>query len=149
MSVDRPEITRRSPELSRVARQRAIDIASGHAYEISLVGNTSVQFIRAPDANQTEDRAEIQLESIAVLLHLLLRGGSDRKERFLVRVEYFAGPSLSIVEKASEYPRPCRMLELAQRLRLDLADAFARHRELLADFFQCMVAVHADPEAHA
>ena len=41
------------------------------------------------------------------------------------------------------------MLELAQRLGLDLADTFARHRELLADFFQRVVGVHADAEAHA
>src|SRR6266545_1643064 len=41
------------------------------------------------------------------------------------------------------------MLQLAQRLRLDLPDALARHRELLADFFQRVVGVHADAEAHA
>ena len=40
------------------------------------------------------------------------------------------------------------MLELAKCLRLDLADALAGHRELLADFFQRMVGVHADAEAH-
>ena len=41
------------------------------------------------------------------------------------------------------------MLELAQSLRLDLTDTFARDRELLADFFQRVVGVHADAEAHA
>ena len=41
------------------------------------------------------------------------------------------------------------MLQFPQRLRLDLADAFARHRELLADFLQRVVGVHADAEAHA
>ena len=41
------------------------------------------------------------------------------------------------------------MFQLAERLGLDLANAFARHRELLADFFQRMIGVHADPEAHA
>ena len=49
------------------------------------------------------------------------------------------------------------MLQLAQRLRLDLADAFARHRELLADpgsspgqaFFQRVVSVHAKTQPHA
>jgi ATP-dependent protease HslVU (ClpYQ) ATPase subunit len=39
------------------------------------------------------------------------------------------------------------VLELPQRLRLDLADALAGHRELLADFFQSVVGVHADSEA--
>ena len=41
------------------------------------------------------------------------------------------------------------MLELAQRLGLDLPDALARHRELLADFLKRVVGVHADAEAHA
>jgi hypothetical protein len=36
------------------------------------------------------------------------------------------------------------MLQLAQRLRLDLPDALSRHRKLLADFFQRVVGVHAD-----
>src|SRR6516165_10420954 len=41
------------------------------------------------------------------------------------------------------------MLQLPKRLRLDLADALARHRELVADLFQGVVLVHADAEAHA
>ena len=41
------------------------------------------------------------------------------------------------------------MLQLPQRLRLDLADTFTRNTELLADFFQRVVRVHADAEAHA
>ncbi len=41
------------------------------------------------------------------------------------------------------------MLRLAQRFRLDLADALARYRELLAHFLQRMIGVHADAEAHA
>ena len=40
------------------------------------------------------------------------------------------------------------MLQLAQRLGLDLTDPFAGHRELLADLFQRVVGVHADAEAH-
>ena len=39
-------------------------------------------------------------------------------------------------------------LELPERLRLDLADTFARDRELLADFFERVIRVHADAEAH-
>ena len=38
------------------------------------------------------------------------------------------------------------MLQLAQRLGLDLADAFAGHGELLADLFQRVIGVHADAE---
>src|SRR3546814_19596807 len=40
-------------------------------------------------------------------------------------------------------------LELAQRLRLDLADALAGDAELLADLLEGVVGVHADAEAHA
>ena len=40
------------------------------------------------------------------------------------------------------------MLELAQRLGLDLADALAGDRELLADLFERVVGVHADAETH-
>src|SRR5438876_3909597 len=60
-----------------------------------------------------------------------------------------AAPALSIVEEGPEYPRAARVLELAQRLGLDLADALARHRELQAHLFQRVVGVHADAEAHA
>src|SRR6187399_830010 len=55
----------------------------------------------------------------------------------------------SVVEEAAELPRPRRMLELAQGLGLDLADALAGDRELLADLFERVVGVHADAEAHA
>ena len=41
------------------------------------------------------------------------------------------------------------MLELAQSFGLDLTNTLARHRELLANFLQRVVGVHADAEAHA
>src|SRR4249920_1013490 len=41
------------------------------------------------------------------------------------------------------------MLEFAQRLGLDLTDALARHRELLANLLQSMVFIHSDAETHA
>ena len=41
------------------------------------------------------------------------------------------------------------MLEFAQRFRLNLTNTFPRHGELLADFFQRVVGVHANAEAHA
>src|SRR5262245_53144942 len=40
------------------------------------------------------------------------------------------------------------MTQLAQRLRLDLAYAFAGHREVLAHFFERVLAAVADAEAH-
>src|SRR5215210_3504054 len=55
----------------------------------------------------------------------------------------------SVVQEASELPAPRGMLQLAQGLRLDLADALAGHRELLADLLEGVVGVHADAEAHA
>src|SRR5690606_7142064 len=42
-----------------------------------------------------------------------------------------------------------RVLQLAQRLRLDPPDAFARDLEVLTDLFERVVALFTDPEAHA
>src|SRR5206468_9732794 len=50
---------------------------------------------------------------------------------------------------ASHFARAAGVLQLAERLRLDLADSLARHRELLPDFLQRVIGVHADAEAHA
>ena len=41
------------------------------------------------------------------------------------------------------------MFQFPQGLGFDLPNAFAGDRELLADFFQRVVGVHADAEAHA
>jgi hypothetical protein len=41
------------------------------------------------------------------------------------------------------------VLQLPQCLGLDLADALARHRELLADLLQRVILVHTDAESHA
>jgi hypothetical protein len=41
------------------------------------------------------------------------------------------------------------MLQLPQRLGLNLPDALLGHRKRLTDFFQGVVGVHADAEAHA
>src|SRR5690606_18375803 len=54
-----------------------------------------------------------------------------------------------LVEEAAHLAAAARVLELPQRLRLDLPDPLAGHRELLADLFQGVVGVHADAEAHA
>ena len=54
---------------------------------------------------------------------------------------------LSIQERP-QLAAAARVLELAQRLGLDLAYALARDRELLADLFEGVVGVHADAEAH-
>ena len=41
------------------------------------------------------------------------------------------------------------MFQLPERFRFNLSDAFARHAELLPHFFQRVIRIHADPEAHA
>src|SRR5665213_1147958 len=41
------------------------------------------------------------------------------------------------------------MLQLPQRLGLDLPNTFSRHAELLPNLFQSMVGVHADTKTHA
>src|SRR5436190_10129626 len=44
--------------------------------------------------------------------------------------------ALQVVQVRAQLVRPARVLELADRLRLDLADALARDVELLADFLE-------------
>ena len=41
------------------------------------------------------------------------------------------------------------MTQLAQRLGLYLTDALTRDIELFADFFQGVIGIHVDTEAHA
>src|SRR3546814_12062977 len=53
------------------------------------------------------------------------------------------------IQETAQLARAARVLELAERLRLDLADTLAGHGELLADLLQSVVGVHADAEAHA
>src|SRR5215813_6029966 len=84
------------------------------------------------------------------LLRCLLMPASQTGQRVLYQTtRRCPATTLSIVEEGSQLARPARVLELAQRLGLYLADAFARHRELLADLFQRVVGIHADAEAHA
>src|SRR3546814_3541529 len=54
-----------------------------------------------------------------------------------------------LIKEAAHLSAAAGMLQLPKRLRLDLADTFTRHAELLADFFQRVIGVHADAEAHA
>src|SRR5579863_5779321 len=58
-------------------------------------------------------------------------------------------PRPSTVQEAAQLAAAARVLELAQGLGLDLADALAGDGELLTDLFQGVVGVHADAEAHA
>src|SRR5436189_6359265 len=55
----------------------------------------------------------------------------------------------SLIEERPHLARAARMLELPERLGLDLADALAGDAELLADLLERVVGVHADAEAHA
>src|SRR5215204_337806 len=55
----------------------------------------------------------------------------------------------SALDEALQLLRAARVTQLAQRLRLDLADALASYFEVLSDFFERVVALLADAEAHA
>src|SRR5690606_23158495 len=55
----------------------------------------------------------------------------------------------SVFQEAPKLLGAARMAELAQGLGFDLADALAGDVELLADFFQRVIRVHVDAEAHA
>src|ERR1700723_3043002 len=59
------------------------------------------------------------------------------------------GMACLVVEERAEFTAARGVFEFPQSLRLDLTDALASHRELLTDFFQCVVGVHPDTEAHA
>jgi hypothetical protein len=54
-----------------------------------------------------------------------------------------------LIEKATHLAATARVLQLAERLCFNLANTFAGHAELLADFFERVVGVHADAKAHA
>ena len=77
------------------------------------------------------------------------RAAAPKEGETAVTCPLASRPAPSIVEEAPEHPGLARMLQLAQRLGLDLADTLTGQRELLADFLQRVVAVHADAEAHA
>src|SRR6185312_2770042 len=57
--------------------------------------------------------------------------------------------AFSPLHEGLEALRSRRVAQLAQRLGLDLADALARHLEVLPHLFQRVVGLLADPEAHA
>src|SRR6476469_4466880 len=68
-------------------------------------------------------------------------------------VELWARSSLShrlgaAFQKRLQLARPGRVAELAQRFRLDLADALARDREVLADLLERVLAAVAHAEPH-
>src|SRR5689334_8961515 len=56
-------------------------------------------------------------------------------------------PRRSAVVESAEPARARRMAELAERLRLDLPDTLAGHREADADLLEGVVRALADPEA--
>src|SRR5688500_16426613 len=54
----------------------------------------------------------------------------------------------SSLQDRTQLPASRGVTQLAQRLRLDLADALARDREALAHFFERVLAAVADAEPH-
>src|SRR5258707_381423 len=55
----------------------------------------------------------------------------------------------SAVDEALQLLAAARVPQLAERLRLDLTDALARHLEVLTDLFEGVVALFPDAEPHA
>src|SRR5712672_3134938 len=74
---------------------------------------------------------------------------SQTGQRVLYQTTRLCPVMILVIQEAPQLPRPRRMLQLPQRLRFDLPDTLSGHRELLADFFQRVVGVHADAKAHA
>src|SRR6185437_4590623 len=81
-------------------------------------------------------RARFQRAGCRSCAVLKPRGGAGRPQR-------------SALDEALELLRAARVAELAERLRLDLADALAGHLEVLADLLEGVIALLADAEAHA
>src|SRR5712671_7195218 len=72
----------------------------------------------------------------------------EGKQAPMRRRERCRPPASSIIEEAPERPGSARMLELTQCLGLDLADALARQRELLADLLQRVVVCTENSDSH-
>src|SRR6185437_1790029 len=87
--------------------------------------------------SRASNSSSISANSSAFWTSPLLRG-SSRAMRALFEIE-----------ERAQLLRTTRVTQLAQRLRLDLTDAFTSHVELLADFLERVVGVHVDAETHA
>src|SRR6202161_1057851 len=73
----------------------------------------------------------------------LSRGVSRFEFRFFLEVI-----ARGAFQEGTELARTRWMAQLAQRFRLDLADAFARYRERLADFFERVLAAIIETKTH-
>src|SRR5690242_19230637 len=96
-----------------------------------------------PDSNRRQHRYERRVLTAELQAPRKQTGRTLNQSGLSVSLD----PTISGVEEAPELPRPARVLQLAQGLGFDLADALAGDRELLADFLQGVVGVHADAEA--
>ena len=81
--------------------------------------------------------------SVPSLRHMERKRPSEGEGRS--RAEASSGLRL---DEALQLLRAARVAELAERLRLDLADALAGDLEVLTDLFEGVVALLADAEAH-
>src|SRR5438128_7368566 len=74
---------------------------------------------------------------------------NDARRRGMPAGEHETSDELGAAfEERLELAAPRRVAQLAQRLGLDLADPLARHREVLADLLEGVLAAFADAEAH-
>src|SRR5690606_31234647 len=84
-----------------------------------------------------------------------MRAGAVMPRGWLAETETPGKPGVSsyccrlLVEEAAQVVAAGGVAQLAQGLGFDLPDPLAGDVELLADFFQRVVGIHVDAEAHA
>ena len=92
--------------------------------------------------------ASARADTIAMMPHHAEISASQARGTIALQLARASVRQNLVIQERAQLPRPARMLQLAQRLRLDLPDAFARHGKLLSHLLQRMIRVHADPEPH-
>jgi hypothetical protein len=80
-------------------------------------------------------------------LPAIIRAQGERAGRAHLR-GLEAVPTLPACHEAREVARASSLTQLAQRLRLDLANTFARDSKQFADLFESTVVLLPDPETH-
>ena len=109
------------------------------------VGGTSDEWWAHQDSNLERAGYEPAALTVELWAHDSLQSGVvSRKDYRLTTDSGLRSPPL---EERAELAAARRVAQLAERLGLDLADALARDREALADFFERVLAAVADAEA--
>ena len=149
---------RRSRFVESVGDHRAslgnVGGGQGEAFEQSSIAFPGETPLTAATERPIPDAAHLFIEgakSIHVARQVVARSArathSPASDGFCCKLLRMS--SLLALHEALEVARAPSLAQLAQRLGFDLSNPFARHRELLADFFQCAVGPLSDAEAHA